>query len=127
MVHEDLNSKVCTDLNCVDAGNTKHLWCEISTKDGTNMLVIGLIYRPPKNSHKDDTKLNSLLIVAEQRTIKKQLLVLGDFNFPDIRWYIGDAQSGTRQEEFIKTINELYWLQNVNDVTRVRVNNKPTC
>ena len=95
-------------------------------KDGTNMLVIGLIYRPPSNSHEDDTKLNSLLIVAEQRTIKKQLLVLGDFNFPDIRWDIGDAQSGTRQEEFIKTINELYWLQNVNDVTRVRVNNKPS-
>ena len=37
-----------------------------------------------------------------------------------------DAQSGTKQEEFIKTINDLYWLQNVNDVTRVQVNNKPS-
>ena len=126
MVREDLNSKVCTDLNCVDTGNTELLWCEISTKDGINMIVIGLIYRPPNNNYEDDSKLNSLLIAAEQQTIKKQLLVLGDFNYPDIRWDIGDAQSGTKQEEFIKTINDLYWLQNVNDVTRVRVNNKPS-
>ena len=43
MVREDLNSKVCTDLNCVDTGNTEPLWCKISTKDGINMIVIGLI------------------------------------------------------------------------------------
>ena len=75
MVREDLNSSVCTDLNCVDAGNTEHLWCEISIKDDLNMIVIGLIYRPPNYTRKNDSKLNSLLIVAEQQTIKKQLLV----------------------------------------------------
>ena len=84
MVREYLNSKVCSVLNCADAGNTEHLWCEISTKDGTNMLVIGFIYRPPNTNHEDDSKLNSLLIVAEQ-TIKKQRMVLEDFNYPDIR------------------------------------------
>ena len=51
---------------------------------------------------------------------------MGDFNYLDIRLDIGDVQSGTKQEEFIKTINDLYWLQNVNDVTRVRVNNNPS-
>ena len=51
---------------------------------------------------------------------------MGDFNYPYIRLDIGDAQSGTKQEEFMKTINDLYWLQNVNDVTRVWVNNKPS-
>ena len=56
MVREDLNSKVCTDLNCVDTGNSEHLWCEINTKDGINMIVIGLIYRPPNNNHEDDSK-----------------------------------------------------------------------
>ena len=40
MVCEDLNSKVCLDLNCIDAGNTEHLWCEISTKDDMNMMVM---------------------------------------------------------------------------------------
>ena len=89
------------------------------------MIVRGLIYRQPNNDHEHDSKLNSLLIVAEQRTIKKQLLVLGDLNYPYIRWDIKDEQSGTKQEEFIKKVNEQYWLQNVNDVTRVQVNNKP--
>ena len=65
-------------------------------------------------------------MVAEQQAIKKQPMVLGHFNYPDIRWDIRDAQSGTKQEEFIKTIKEIYWLQNVNDVTKIRVNNKPT-
>ena len=51
---------------------------------------------------------------------------MGDFNYPDIQWDIGDVQSGTKHEEFIKTINDLYWLQNLNDVTRVRINNKPS-
>ena len=32
MVHEDSNSKVWTDLNCVDVGYTEHLWCEITWK-----------------------------------------------------------------------------------------------
>ena len=76
------------------------------------MIVLGLIYRPPNNNHEDDSELNSLLIAEEQQKIKKQLLVLSYFNYPDIRWDIGDAQSGTKQEEFIKTINDLYWLQN---------------
>ena len=51
---------------------------------------------------------------------------MGNFNYPDIRGDIGDEQSGTKQDEFIKTINDLYWLKNINDVTRVRVNNKPS-
>ena len=97
MVHEDLNSKVCRDWNCVDAGNTENLWCEISMKDGMNMIVIWLICRSPNNNHEDDSKLNSLLIVAEQWTIKKQVLVLGDFNYPDTWCAIRDAQSGTKQ------------------------------
>ena len=86
--------------------------------------TVVIIYRPLNNNHEEDSQLNSLLIVAEQRTIKKQLVVLGDISYLDIRWDIGDAQSGTKQEEFMKTINDLYWLQNVNNVTRVRVNNK---
>jgi len=60
-----LNSKVCTDLNCVDAGNTENLWCEISTKNGMNTIIIELIYGLPNNNHEDDSKLNSLLIFAE--------------------------------------------------------------
>ena len=122
MVREDLILK-CTDLNCVDAGNTEHLWCKISTKYGTNAIVVGLIYIPSNNNQEDDS---SLLIVAERRTIQKQLLVLGHFSYPGICWDIWDAQCGTKQKDFIKTINELYWLQNVNDVTRVWVNNKPS-
>ena len=51
---------------------------------------------------------------------------MGDFNYPDIRWEVGDAQSRTKEKEFIKTIKDLYWLQNVNDVTTVRANNKPS-
>ena len=59
------------------------------------------MYKPPNNNHEDDSKLNSLLIVAQQWTIKKQLLVLGDFNYPDIWWNIGVVHFGTKQKEFI--------------------------
>ena len=43
MVREDLIFKVCTDLICTGAGNTKHLWCEISTKDECDSRRINMI------------------------------------------------------------------------------------
>ena len=73
MVQEDLNSlvcTVCTDLDCVNAGNTEHLWCKISTKDGTNMIVIGLIYRSPSNNHEDYSKLNNLFILQNNEQLR---------------------------------------------------------
>ena len=57
MVHKDLNFKAYTDLNCVDAENTEHLRCAISTKDGINTIVVKPICRSPNNNHKYDFKI----------------------------------------------------------------------
>ena len=67
------------------------MWYDIATKDDHEMLTIGLIYRPPNATEEDDEKLRNLLTLAEKRTLKGQLLVFGDFNYPKIQWNKNDS------------------------------------
>jgi len=124
-IRNDLRYVEREDLNKFDAGRVEHLWCKISSQEGHKMLTVGIIYRPPSTSDEDNTKLNALLQFVEENTKKEQLFVTGDFNYPRIRWSVREAMGGS-SAAFLKQIDNLFWAQNVKEVTRVRLGNEPS-
>jgi Reverse transcriptase (RNA-dependent DNA polymerase)/Endonuclease-reverse transcriptase len=54
-------------------------------------------------------------------------LIAGDFNFPKINWDTKEVNgNGETAVKFVKTIEDVYWCQNVKDDTRLRINNEPS-
>lgn len=49
-------------------------------------FIIGVFYRSPGLDHESNTKLNSLLTRLCENHIREKVLLMGDFNHPDIDW-----------------------------------------
>ena len=86
------------------------LWCNIVV--GNNKTLIGLCYRAPSNIKTNDEALYSLISKAST----ENLVLMGDFNFPEINWSVPESLS--EEHSFIKCTNNAYLFQNVLDSTR---------
>ena len=126
MIKQGLVFRGRTDLNKIETGKIDHTWCEINSNGETENIVIGIVYRPPDCETDDDQKLFDLLRQVEYKTTNKQLLVMGDFNFREINWKIGEAKENSEHSRFLHSINDLYWIQNVLEMTRFRINQSPS-
>lgn len=76
------------------------VWCEIRINDKERLLV-GVVYRSPSSTAEDNRKLISL--INEMACMKhKSLLIMGDFNYPDIDWATLTADEGKQAVEFLE-------------------------
>ena len=50
----------------------------------------------------------------------------GDFNFRDKNWKLGEAPVNSEHFKFLQSINNSYWIQNVLEMTRFRINQTPS-
>ena len=75
-----------SDLNCVhreeifEQNFPESIWCNISYS-GVNTLV-GVCYRAPNSIQVNDEALYSLI----DRVGKEEVVIMGDFNFPELDW-----------------------------------------
>ena len=88
------------------------MWYQIQGKEEN--IQVGVVYRPPGISHEEDDKLWETL---RQIANHKRMMVVGDFNLPDIKWDILDAVT-RRSREFIKLVQDNYWYQHISEPTR---------
>ena len=79
---------------------------------GNNKTLTGLCYRAPSNIKTNDEALYSLISKAST----ENLVLMGDFNFPEINWSVPESLS--EEHSFIKCTNNAYLFQNVLDSTR---------
>ena len=102
------------------------LWCDVEVDH--QRLLIGLCYRSPTSTIENDEKLLSVMEKAVSRIAAHHILIMGDFNFPEID-YASERVSSRDTEPpamfFFKT-QELCLFQHVNDATRIRQNQTPT-
>ena len=100
-----INGKIKTD------SKTESLWVDI--KEGSQTVVLGLVYRPPNASQ----EINSSLWQELNRASKyRQICVLGDFNYRNVDW---DLMIGNREsEEFLKVMQDNFLKQLVIEPTR---------
>lgn len=91
----------------------EHIWCSIGD------LLVGVCYRSSNLTivgHDNETNLKKVL----QEVSNKHVLILGDFNYPDVDWSTYTASPGSSMGcvDFIQTIEDCFYTQHVHQPTR---------
>jgi hypothetical protein len=86
------------------------IWCDIEISG--EKTLIGICYRPPDSSKLQDEALNKILSLAS----KEKLLVMGDFNFPELNWEKPETLDDSHS--FMRCVNDNFLIQCVADCTR---------
>ena len=91
-----------------------------------SVMKIACIYRPPNA----DPLQNEMIRETVQKlgSSKGQVLICGDFNFPQINWVENTVKGGemSEQSKFLDSCQDVFMHQNVRDFTRVRGNDEPS-
>lgn len=90
-------------------------------------LTLGLIYRSPNSSDENSDKLNELIRKAAKPK-NHNLLILGDFNFPDIRWENDMCAHGPNHpaSKFLETCKDSFLIQHQTEFTHFRADQTPS-
>uniref|UniRef100_A0A803KG92 Reverse transcriptase domain-containing protein n=1 Tax=Xenopus tropicalis TaxID=8364 RepID=A0A803KG92_XENTR len=95
--------------------NVESLWVEISVGlKVTKKMIIGVCYKPPRIDEGDEAQL---LLQMEEASKLGQVVVMGDFNYPDIDWSNGVAKS-EKASRFVNMLNDNFLFQAVQEPTR---------
>ena len=79
--NESLPSIPCTILN--DNNIQEPIWCLVQLDDN-NTLLVGVLYRSPHSSTDNNILLNTAIQSVHQIQRFTHLLLIGDFNCPEI-------------------------------------------
>ena len=87
----------------------------VKLKGVTNDLGIMVVYRSPNSSVTNDASLCQLV-----KELRRQFCLVGDFNFPGIKW--GTGRSDAKGRAFYEELEENFLIQHVNEVTHTSGN-----
>ena len=104
------------------------LWCEVKLK-GNDKLLIGCIYRSEGGTSENNRSLNNLLKEATQKRYT-HLLIMGDFNYKDIKWNQNLSTPGLSESSeeflFVENLRDCYLYQHITKPTRTRQGQEPS-
>jgi len=90
------------------------IWCKVKIRNGED-LVVGVCYRSPNLQFSDRDNNNELCNMIEE-VHGKSVILMGDFNYPDIDWSSMQGQSRDSQQ-FVNSVEENFWTQHVTEGT----------
>ena len=98
-------------------------WCEIPLKD-SDRLYVGGIYRSPNSNDENNKKLNEAL---SSLSSKNHVLIMGDFNHPEINWIEETTPTSSRHKasEFMEAVRDSFLIQHVKQPTHFRGDQTP--
>ena len=90
---------------------------------GNDKLLIGCIYRSEGGMSENNRSLNNLLKEATQKRYT-HLLIMGDFNYKDIKWNQNWSTPGLSESSeeflFVENLRDCYLYQHIIKPTRTR-------
>jgi hypothetical protein len=89
-IKETLQATLKPDLT--NSGFQESIWCEVHSDQAA--ILVGLIYRCPSSAVINNGNLLKLISMAVQQCRRKILLIMGDFNYPEINFQDGYVQAG---------------------------------
>ena len=106
----------------VDEEFTEFLFVKVKGVKG-NSITIGTFYRSPNSSLENDVKLVKLFDSLKS-IIPGNLLLLGDFNLPNINWTTNTVDNNSNVNstayKFVSCLNDNFLTQHVTFPTRAR-------
>ena len=91
------------------------LWCDISSPGSEFDILLGIVYRSDNNTKEMNDSLNHVLRSLGER---KEVMVIGDFNYREINWETMQAGS-KKAEDFLDVVMDNLWTQHVTKPTRL--------
>ena len=118
-IKDGIDQRVCRPLNTEGFDNSA--WCWIIEKGGKKTLV-GSIYRSTNSTEENDKLLLDKLLLANEIAGDNRVLILGDFNLPNIDWEEKELRRGARriEEQMLDVVNDCFLYQHVKEDTRFR-------
>ncbi|GAB0205782.1 hypothetical protein GRJ2_003043800 [Grus japonensis] len=105
----------CMELHLgMDEEPTKRLWIRIKGRAGAGDIIAGLFYRPPDQGDRADEALYRQIEAASR---SQALVLMGDFNHPDICWR-DNAAERKQSRKFLECVNDNFLLQVTEEPTR---------
>ncbi|MEW8548554.1 MAG: reverse transcriptase family protein [Candidatus Thiodiazotropha sp.] len=124
-VHNCFQTLDCNEIN--DIGFQESVW-RIVNLNQENKLLVGVVYRSPSsNQINDDKLLQTFQKVVNIKGIT-HILIMGDFNMPDIKWnsmYV-QGNSDTLYSRFFDLTQDLFLYQHTMEHTRFRIDQEPS-
>ena len=123
LVRNNLNPSICDELSS-DFQESIFVDCKLSKNE---LLTVGIVYRSPNSSDENSRELNNLI----RRTVDyrdKNILIVGDFNYPEILWETESTRTQPDHDAavFLDTCKDAYLIQHQSENTRYRHNQKPS-
>ena len=105
---------------------SESVWCETRLKNN-DILLIGCVYRSPNSSQDNNDRLMDLISMACNMN-KSHLLIMGDFNYPDVDWstYTSLSSLPHGSSQLIDCLHDNFIYQTVRDYTRFREGQQPS-
>ena len=102
------------------------VWCKIETDD--RPVIVGVCYRSTSSTRQNNDNLLHLLEKVSHQGSQPRLLILGDFNFPEIDYvnYKVDGGPDTDANRFFIRTNDLFLHQHITYWTRCRAGQQPS-
>ncbi|PKU28413.1 mitochondrial fission process protein 1 [Limosa lapponica baueri] len=90
------------------------LWVGIRDRGNKGNLVVGVFYRPPDQGVPTD---EAFLLQLQKASRSKALVLLGDFNHPDICWK-SNTVSCRQSRRFLECLDDNFLRQEIDSPTR---------
>ena len=113
-IHKSIKAKESTFS--FNKGYLESMWAEVYLSE-TEVLLCGIVYKSQKE--KENVLLKELFSNVSFLNTYTHLLIMGDFNFPDIDWE-NWSSSDSNSQEFIEIIQDTYLQQHVTQPTKQR-------
>ena len=103
-------------------GSDDIVWCTIKVA-GTETLVVGVGYRSPNSTDLQNTLIESSIKSVVDCNFR-YVLLMGDFNFPEINWISESANVPDNHpaQRFLTCIQDLFLYQHIHEPTHYRHN-----
>ena len=123
-VKEKLRSRALHHL--ADDKFQDSVWCKIETEGRS--VIVGVCYRSTSSTRQNNDNLLHLLDKVTHQRSQPRLLILGDFNFPEIDYVNYKVEGGldTDANRFFNKTNDLFLHQHITDWTRCRAGQHPS-
>ena len=122
-IRKNLGQRKCKAMATLMNGQEydSSVWVWVNISKGKKILV-GSIYRSPNSSADNNKLLLAMLDHANDIAGENRLLILGDFNVPNIDWIERETLPGARiiERHFFESITDNFLHQHVTVPTRYR-------